>query len=195
MRELNSETFWKLLAQLDPDPQRAGEKYESLRHKLIVFFEGRGCAAHSDLLADRTLDRVAAKLAEAVEIYAGSGISSYCYGVARYVWKEWGAEKKVEPLNVEPAAPRPEPEASGLLQCVDRCLGELAPESRKLILDYYQGEGGVKISKRSGLANFLGISPNALRRRAHRIRVLQLEPCLRECAGMGLDDTFSASPS
>jgi DNA-directed RNA polymerase specialized sigma24 family protein len=182
MRDLNSEALWKLLGQLDPNPELAGEKYETLRHKLMVFFEGRSCGPHSDSLADRTLDRVAAKLAGSVEIYNGSSLPSYCYGVARYVWKEWNAEKKYEPLEGDPAETRnADPIAAIRLDCLEKCLETLAPESRKLILDYYEGERGQKIWNRTRLAGYLGISQNAVRRRAHWIRVKQLEPCLRRC--------------
>ena len=182
MRDLNSEAFWRLMSQLDPDPDRAGEMYEALRHKLVIFFEGRSCGNDSDTLADRTLDRVAAKLAQEVEIYSSSSLPSYCYGVARYVWKEWNGERKSEPLPADPVD-RPIVDTPALirLNCLDKCLEQLAPESRKLILDYYQGEGGEKIRNRTRLAEFLTISQNALRRRAHWIRVRQVEPCLKSC--------------
>lgn len=186
MRELNSAAFWKLMGRLDPDPEQAGIKYENLRHKLVVFFEGRSCGHHSDGLADQTLDRVAAKLDEATEIYAHSSLASYCYGVARYVWREWLAGARHEPLEAEAAAA---PEANDVeavrLECLGKCLNSLAPESRKLIMDYYEGERSEKIQNRTRLADYLGITQNAVRRRAHWIRVKQLEPCLKRCEEAG----------
>ena len=182
MRDLNREGFSKLLAYLDSDPERAGEKYEALRHKLIVFFEGRCCGFDSDALADRTLDRVAGKLSETIELHAT--LSSYCYGVARFIWQEWRKERRHEPLDQDPPAPPTEDVVAAIRNhCLEECLGGLAPESRKLIVDYYQGEGGGKIENRTRQAENLSITPNALRRRAHAIRVKALEPCLKKCVG------------
>jgi DNA-directed RNA polymerase specialized sigma24 family protein len=185
VKELNPEAFWRLMGRLDSDPERAGEKYESLRHRLVVFFEGRGCGQDCDALADRALDTVAAKFLDDIQIYSSSNIFSYAYGVARYVWKDWLKERKPEPLTVDPPAPQSSEPAVFRLACLDRCLAELAPESRSLILEYYQGVGGDKIANRSRIAGFLRISPNALRRRAHWIRVRQLEPCLKKCGEEG----------
>jgi DNA-directed RNA polymerase specialized sigma24 family protein len=185
VRELNSEAFWKLIARLDADPDRAGEKYEALRHKLVIFFEGRSCGYGSDSLADQTLDRVATKLVGELAIYSTSSLAAYCYGVARFVHKEWIAQDRFDPLKSEPRAPEPADSPDRVrMECLDQCLAELPPESRKLILDYYQGERGEKIENRNRLAAFMDISQNALRRRAHWIRARQLEPCLKRCGGM-----------
>src|SRR5207247_2364419 len=136
----------------------------------IVFFEGRSCGFDSDALADRTLDRVAGKLSEAIELQAT--LSGYCYGVARFIWHEWRRERRHEPLDHDPPAPPPEDAVAAIRHhCVEGCLAGLAPESRKLILDYYEGERSGKIENRARLAEYLSISPNALRRRAHLIRV------------------------
>jgi DNA-directed RNA polymerase specialized sigma24 family protein len=178
---LNSEAFWKLIGRLDPDPERAGEQYEALRHKLVIFFEGRSCGHASDGLADQTLDRVAGKLLDTPEISSYGNLPAYCYGVARYIWKEWLAQRRHEPLKTDPPAPEPDAAPAVRLDCLDECLSELAPESRKLILDYYRGERGEKIENRNRLAEYLDITQNALRRRAHWIRVKQLEPCLKRC--------------
>lgn len=187
MAELNSEAFWDLLSQLDQDPEAAGEKYKGLRHKLVMFFEGRSCGYQSDILADRTLDRVAAKLHDTATIYSHSTLPAYCYGVARYVWKEWLAERRPAPLEGDVRDTRYEDEVLTVrLECVEHCLGELAPESRKLILDYYQGERSAKIEHRAQIAEYLGITVNALRRRAHWIRAKQLEPCLKKCSERGV---------
>jgi len=184
LRDLNQEGFARLLAHLDPDPERAGGKYEALRHKLIVFFEGRSCGFDSDSLADRTLDRVAGKLSESIDIQAT--LSGYCYGVARFIWQEWRRERRHEPLDHDPPAPPTGDEVAAIRHhCLEGCLGGLAPESRKLILDYYEGERSGKIENRARQAEYLSITPNALRRRAHLIRVNVLEPCLKKCVEEG----------
>src|SRR5262249_34915539 len=61
--ELTPEAFSKLLAELTPDPEVAGEKYEDLRGQLIKFFEWRGLL-FPDQHADETLNRVARKIDE-----------------------------------------------------------------------------------------------------------------------------------
>ena len=75
---LTSEAFTKLLARLDPDRERAGEKYEDLRRTLIKFFEWRG-APFPEEQTDETFNRVARKLDEGIEI---KNIGGYCYEVA-----------------------------------------------------------------------------------------------------------------
>jgi len=59
-------------------------------------------------------------------------------------------------------------------------LDSLPKENRKLIIDYYQEERRVKIELRQELADKLNIPLNALRIRAHRIRV-GLEKCITNC--------------
>ena len=67
-------------------------------------------------------------------------------------------------------------------ECLSRCLQALSEESRALIIEYYDDERGKKIERRRRLAARLGIPLNALRIRAHRIRI-GLEACVRECVG------------
>jgi DNA-directed RNA polymerase specialized sigma24 family protein len=49
-----------------------------------------------------------------------------------------------------------------------------------LVLQYYQEEKGAKIEHRRAMAERLGIPLNALRIRAHRIRVA-LRDCVSDC--------------
>ena len=62
---LNAPAFQRLLARLDADPARAGERYEDLRRTLVRFFEWRG-APFPDDHADETFDRVARRLDEGI---------------------------------------------------------------------------------------------------------------------------------
>jgi DNA-directed RNA polymerase specialized sigma24 family protein len=158
-----------LLAWLDPDRERAGERYEQLRRKLILFFEVRQCQPRAEELADRTLDIVARRLQESVEIYAGEA-SPYCYGVARNVLRDYRKTVPLEPLTRDPVVAPPPPEREQHLQCLERCLAELPAESRSLIQAYYQEEKRAKIEQRQQLAQQLGLSANALRLRAYQIR-------------------------
>ncbi len=171
-----------LLAWLDADSERAGAKYEQLRHKLILFFNARQCQIRAEDLADRTLDVVARRLQEGVELHIDAA-SSYCYGVAQNIWREYQKGAKPEPLTREPIALPSDPfSRNERLDCLEQCLNELHPESRSLIETYYKDEKRAKIDYRKKMADQFGISVNALRLRAHQIRV-RLETCMKCCLG------------
>ena len=80
---LTREGLGRLLARLDPDAERAGEKYQNLHRKLVKLFEWRGASCAEDL-ADETIDRVIRKLDE-VDIRE---VSFYAVGVAQNIWRE-----------------------------------------------------------------------------------------------------------
>src|SRR5262249_60796897 len=83
--ELTSEAFSKLLAELSPDSEAAGEKYEELRGQLIKFFEWRG-SLFPDQHADEALNRVARKIDEGERIE--KSVTAFALGVARFVLLE-----------------------------------------------------------------------------------------------------------
>ena len=58
----------------------------------------------------------------------------------------------------------------------------LPAESRTLILEYYQDQRRLKIDRRIRLAAELGLTAQALRSRAQRVRD-RLERCVRGCSG------------
>lgn len=195
--EITQGAFDRLLAQLDPDAHRAGEKYQTVHRSLSKFFECRGCASAAEL-ADETLNRVARRLEDGETIYADE-FSSYAYGVARNVLREHarGPEPRTRPLEtlLPPSHPRLSPfeeEEEALaresserrLECLESCAGTLPEESRMLILSYYEAESGGLIDARRQLAERLGVSLNNLRIRVHRIRE-RLEKCVSACFGAG----------
>ncbi len=55
--KLTEEAFAKFLVFLDPDPARAGEKYEALREALVKFLDWRG-ALFTEQLVDEIFNRV-----------------------------------------------------------------------------------------------------------------------------------------
>jgi RNA polymerase sigma-70 factor, ECF subfamily len=179
---LTAEAFAKLLAFLDADPEQAGEKYEATRRMLIKFFDWRG-AFLVDELADETLNRVTRKIDEGDEI---RDFLNYCYGVARLVFLEnlKRPDRKREPIeDLEPLLAAPEAmseEEDQQYECFDGCLETLPPESREVIMQYYQDEKRDKIGHRKELAESLGIPLNALRSRAQRVRD-RLEKCVSQC--------------
>jgi DNA-directed RNA polymerase specialized sigma24 family protein len=178
---LTEEAFAKFLACLDPDPARAGEKYEELREALVKFLDWRG-APFPEELVDETFNRVTRKLYEGETI---RDLASYCHGVARLVFLqslEHPSAKRVELEELPPiAVSEPEPDVANARQeCLIRCLRRLPVENRELIIEYYRKEKREKIDHRAAQAAKLGIPLNALRSRAQRIRD-KLERCIRKC--------------
>jgi DNA-directed RNA polymerase specialized sigma24 family protein len=174
-----------LLAILGPDREAAGERYEAIRRRLLIFFATRHCVPGEDF-ADETLDRTARRVSEGVTIQPS--IESFVLGIARNVvreqWKKPGASAAmVGDVDWSRVAARdqsgPGDENPDLL-CLEDCLRELAPQSRKWIERFYSEEGSAKIRLRQRLAEELGIDANALRVRMHRIRA-KLETCVRDC--------------
>src|SRR5215471_13414988 len=67
---LTAPAFEGLLGALDADRDRAAEEYERLRTRLIGLLRWWGASQPEDL-ADETLDRVARKIQDGVDISAG----------------------------------------------------------------------------------------------------------------------------
>jgi RNA polymerase sigma factor (sigma-70 family) len=178
---LSAEALGRFLASLDPDADRAGEKYESLRLALMKFFDWRGAHFPEDL-ADETINRVIRKIDEGETI---RDVPTYCHGVARLVLLEKlkaPESRRADFEELPPAAlAAPDPKENDERQdCFERCLKELPVESLQLILQYYGEEKREKINRRQAMAERLGIPLNALRSRAQRIRN-RLEECVNGC--------------
>jgi DNA-directed RNA polymerase specialized sigma24 family protein len=178
---LTADAFNSLLARLDPDRDRAGELYETLRRKLLLFFSNRG-ASTPDELADVSMDRLTRKVAEGEEIHH---ISSYLFGVARLVLLESrkDAVRIVALADNAPAVAADEEDSrtESRRLCLEHCLNRLDDPTRALITDYYGGGSGVnKIEHRKAIAARLNVPLNALRIRTHRVRA-RLEECVFAC--------------
>ncbi len=178
---LTEQAFAKFLACLDPDPARAGEKYEALRESLVKFLDWRG-ARFPEELVDETFNRVARKVDEGETI---RDAPTYCHGVARMVFLqslEHPSNKRVDIEKLPPIAiPEPEPDVTDVRrECFSNCLRKLPAENRELITEYYRKERRQKIDNRMALAEKLGIPLNALRSRTQRIRD-KLERCVMRC--------------
>jgi DNA-directed RNA polymerase specialized sigma24 family protein len=183
-RSLTPETFRKLLDKLDPDQERAGERYEELRRALMRFFEWRS-APFPDEHTDEALDRVAQKLDEGVDI---NNVGSYCYEVARLVLLESfrGQDRKLRALaahELRNGSTRDAHDDDDLqerrLACLDGCLRALPAASRELIVDYHHAGSGLT-RQRKMLAERLGVQREALANRAQRVRN-RLELCVARC--------------
>lgn len=180
--------FQNLLVRLDSDRNRAGEKYEELRRKLIKFFEWNSCFPAEDLV-DETLDRVARRLgAEQVR-----DISAFAWGVAKNVRQE--AQKRSArlvpisdlPPSASPLCDKHNPEIVILekmdqrqrSQCFHSCLQRLEAQARDLFLRYHNTHGPALL-ERQQLASTFGLTIAALRVRINRMRE-KLEKCVAIC--------------
>jgi DNA-directed RNA polymerase specialized sigma24 family protein len=160
------------LASLDANRELAGDRYERIRRKMLVLFERRGCE-HADRLADEVMDRAARKIHGGAAVPA---VERYCYGIARVMVLEARAalrrrQHAFEHFNFSRTAPTDTEEVEAHLCRLECALQTLSESERELILAYYEGEGGDRISYRRALAERYGIPGNALRIRAHRVRV------------------------
>jgi DNA-directed RNA polymerase specialized sigma24 family protein len=182
----------KLLAFLDSDRDRAGEKYEQVRRKLTKLFQWRGCS-NPDEYVDRTVDRVARRIAGGSELKADNRYL-YFYGVALNVLKEHWREAGKAPAALDeiphPAGLVVDPQqleqfeeersqADLRFGCLERCIERLPLESRQLVVKYHGAESAL-IEARKRLASAMGIPLNTLRTRACRIRIA-LEACVETC--------------
>jgi DNA-directed RNA polymerase specialized sigma24 family protein len=184
---LTQEAFDTLLDWLDTDRDRAGLKYEAIRLRLIKIFTCRGCS-EAEELADETINRVSAKVADIAGSYTGE-TALYFYGVSQKVYLEYlrKYQNKQTELSVDYPASKPNVPTLSLTddiepqyECLEKCLDQLPADNRHLVVQYYQQEKHAKIEHRKRLAMELGIAVNALRIRAHRIR-LALQRCVYNC--------------
>ena len=181
------QSFEKLLAAFNSDCDKAGEIYVNVRLKLLRYFERNG-VTDAERYVDVTLDRVMRRLDDG-EIIAN--IMAFIYTVGSYVRMEaWNEEKQLRDAENEmmKTAKREQREDDGdspRQLCLDRCLEKLPVETQSLIHDYYSEEGSAKIRLRRQMAKGMGIEMNALRIRAHRIR-LSLETCVKNCVSQNV---------
>jgi DNA-directed RNA polymerase specialized sigma24 family protein len=175
---ISRESFEALLSWLDPDPDIAGQKYETIRAGLIRIFISQGFNDAEDL-ADLTINRVIVRLSDIRENYVGDP-TSYFRGVARKIILEARRRKEIA-TNEVPERLSQVINTSDEYECLLKCLKFLSREKRELILDYHLYEGQDKIVQHRLQAQERGIKESALRVQAHRIRET-LEKCVLDCA-------------
>ncbi|MGH9956904.1 MAG: hypothetical protein ACREBC_07210 [Pyrinomonadaceae bacterium] len=172
---LTQESFDALLEWLHPQREQAGQKYEEIRRRLIKIFTCRRCYEPEEL-ADETINRVSLKLEQIKREFTGDP-ARYFYGVANKVHLEYLRKKPVPPI---PATLEDSDQVEKEFECLERCMQTLPPDTRELVLQYYQDEKRAKIDHRKLLADQFGIAINALRIRAYRARAA-LQQCVQEC--------------
>lgn len=178
---LTQAAFDGFLATLDSDREKAGEKYEYIRLKLLKYFQWCGSDV-PDIDADETINRVTRRIYEGQDVY---NLTGYIYGVAKLVYAESLKRRNQrraldEASVVEVSSVSVDVEMANPQECLERCLGCLSDEDREVITEYYRHKKTKKIDCRKRLAAKLGISLNTLRVKMHRQR-MYLEACVEKC--------------
>jgi hypothetical protein len=159
-KELTKEQWEELLNWLDPDRDRAGERYESLRRRLIK-------------LLMESINIVAAKLRQIRSQYSGNP-EPYFLGVARKVLLE--SQRRIPSHKLTPLPVTGAEDLERKHACLDECLNQFEPTSKTLLLSYYAEHRQAKIDHRKQLAERFKLAPNAL-----RIKTCRLREALRKC--------------
>ncbi len=190
---LDHDVFQRLLNWLDPDSITAAHVYETVRRKLIWYFEYRHCY-HAESCADEVIDRVARKVASD-EVIHTENKQAYFLGVARNVLREYWknnsslavsveSTQSIRAFAFEPESFEQEQDAeahrNARMACMRQCLRALPEDKKVLVTGYHQGGKRERIENRRRLASWLQMSENALRIRVHRIRD-ELRACVRQC--------------
>jgi len=118
------------------------------------------------------------KLPQIRDTYDGKPLW-YFVSVQRRVWQEWLRRKEISGGEDVPN-PIVQPEVDAARDCLRQCLSVLSADQRNLVLDYHVNKKRAKIELHRKMAEELGLTTNALRLRAHRIRV-SLQKCVSEC--------------
>lgn len=178
---LTQEAFDRFLAELDLDRDKAGEKYEYIRLKLLKYFQW--CGSHApDIDADETINRVTRRIDEGQNV---SNLHGYIYGVAKLVHAETLKRRNRsqvldEASFINLSAKEVDSDTAPYHECLESCLENLNQEDREVITEYYKYRKTEKINCRKRLAARLGISLNTLRVKMHRQRQ-SLEACVEKC--------------
>lgn len=172
-----------------PDQEHLGivELFESLRGRLIIYFEVRH-AVDPEELADETLKRVLEKLCGGAKV---ADLGPYCFGVARNVFHEYLRDKKKlvsfidehryqgEPIDDEDEAVLREQR----LACLEDCMRRLKERDRTMLLDYYRYKGRLKLDQRKRMADEMKITREVL-----ALRVFHLKQKLKKCVSERLKE-------
>lgn len=165
--DLSKEQFDRLLNWLDRNREQAGQRYEAIRKRLVKIFVCNG-SKDPEGLADQTINRVARKVPEIESNYIGDPARYFC-GVAANIFRE-SLRKDRLPAITHPVPQQPDERYEHAYLRLETCMEQLTAQERQLVVTYYDHERNAKIDHRRRLAEEMGMSVNALRIRACRIR-------------------------
>lgn len=176
--DLSQEGFDRLLAWLHPNREEAAHKYEAIRQRVRKTIAARGCGAAAEIF-DEAVYRITHKLPDLLLDYDGDP-ALYFYGVANLVYLEY-VRKQPAAEELRPTFAAPDPiDIEPAYKCLEKCLNELLPADREILLRFYRENKQAKIDDRKELAKELGVTENALRLRMFRLRQ-KLAECITKC--------------
>jgi RNA polymerase sigma factor (sigma-70 family) len=175
-KEFVQEDLDRLLNFLDPDRDCAAVRYEKLRRDMITLFSKRMLPCPEDL-ADESFNRVMRRLRNSGQSEIDSA-AAYLITVAKNLCLEYTAKQNML-VSLEDGDFEKEffkNQVSGpdlddrVFEAMEKALNKLPVESRKFILTYHQVDKRGKKEAREAMAKEYGLTVNALRLRAYRIR-------------------------
>lgn len=174
------EKFESLLAFLGPDREEAGKRYVAVLQKLTAYLTRYASRVDAELLADRTLDKIAENSFDPEVDLTGVDPLRYAFRVARKIgWdalrnsalqreriqSKFANDRRIALANRDSLADKIE------LEKLDNALRNLSEEERYLIENYYEGSSKGEISsQRNYLSHQLGLTRPGIRHRAIRIQ-------------------------
>jgi DNA-directed RNA polymerase specialized sigma24 family protein len=195
--QLTEETLACLLGALhgaaaeDPDRSLALQRYQRLQQRLIFFFMRHRSIFPEDL-ADEALNRLARALFEGRSI---ANLEAFALGVARMVLREEQARILREQRSYQEAERNRKDftltssESDSEIEAQEAQLASLPPAARTMLTQYHAGSGAGRIAGRQQLAQEMGLSMGALRK-----RVFDLQSSIRLGLKRALGESGSRLP-
>jgi len=173
--------FPALFSRFAPEPEAAADVYERTRRELIAFFRRRNVTTPEDI-ADEVFERAGRRIAEGKDV---RDVVKYCFGVARTYFLEHCHKQQSHgyvPLDDWRLISRPNQEVEQELRAREQvferlqaCLAQLSGQERVLVMEYHSFDADTKREGRKAIAHRLGITPNCLHVRVHRVMCMLRE--------------------
>ncbi len=180
---MTAESLKQLLTAFSTDPAAAGDAYQKLRESLRRYFEFKGDCA-PETAADATLDRIARKISEGIEI---ADITKYGFAAARLIYLE---RLRLEQKQTNAARQfyaasdaRAGDEENDGFAPMRECFGELPEADRKMLQNYFADLPSAELSARR---QFL-IDEQQMTLNQMRLRIFRLRKRLQNCVRAKLD--------
>jgi hypothetical protein len=177
--DITSEALNQLLIALSDNQAEAVVAYTKLRDSLIRFFQIKG-DSEPENSADVTLDRVALKVIQNIEI---PDITKYSFGVARFVFLERIKLDQKERIAAKgfyanKFSVKPESDTDDFLH-LRECFNHLAEDEKQLLQEYFADMPHADLfEQRKKMQIKYNISVNTLRVKVFRLRE-RLENCVK----------------
>ncbi|MFN0112857.1 MAG: hypothetical protein ACKVZH_28690 [Blastocatellia bacterium] len=180
---LTKEEFDCFLEWLGEGRDKAAAEYESIRRRLVIFFNCRGCR-DPESLADEAINRVIRKLPTFADSYTGDKAKIF-YGFAKFVYLEYlnessNHEDSLMEFLRRMNQPETDDEQQHIYQCLSHCLQKQPEDKQKMFIAYYLVERNEKVEHHQKLAREFDLSIGALRKKMFDLKN-KLFDCVKNC--------------